>query len=103
MPQRKKWSSLWKTEDWWTIWLAGIIMVVTLVGLVDTVHDYQMVWEFADCFFNGPNPALNCSRPGIGIVNCYCIGRDGSRCEEISEGFSYCFSLGRFSVCHREP
>lgn len=35
--KRINWSLLWSTEDWWTIWLAGILMVLVGLGVISYV------------------------------------------------------------------
>lgn len=35
--KRIVWSSLWLKEDWWTMWLAGIVLVLVSVGLITNV------------------------------------------------------------------
>ncbi|NLY11804.1 MAG: putative sulfate exporter family transporter [Firmicutes bacterium] len=35
--RKTDWSPLWLTEDWWTVWLGGIILVLAVAGIITSV------------------------------------------------------------------
>lgn len=94
MPQRQKWSSLWKAEDWWTIWLAGIIMVVALVGLVDTVPRLPK-WSgsLQTAFSMDLIPALAVLGLALGLLTAVALGVMGQDVRKYLKSFPIVFLL----------
>lgn len=94
MHQRQKWSSLWKTEDWWAIWLAGIMMVVAVAGLVNSIPRLpKWTGSLQSVFSVELIPALLILGLGLGLATATALRAMGRDEKKYLLGFPFVFLL----------
>lgn len=92
--QNVNWSPLWKTEDWWTVWLATSIMLAALLKIITKIPTPgKWVVNPLEAVSAATVWQLLLLGMGIGAITCLAVKFMENKAQKFIIGFPFLFSL----------